>query len=560
MVKKAFKTELQTTPDQVRFFQDCCEARRLTYNWALLRYQDAYEYVSGIAESALGRFDTDPSAMDVLLKYTFVGCDKPPSKRARAETNTKGPRTKAELAGDRAWAARQDEDPVAIAARKVAILELVEAWRPYLLELKAWEALEDDQKRSTRKPKKPKFQVRLFQLPNGDDPYNFLKICWRLVYHADWGLQWLAWENYIPSTVIDGAFTDLMAAYTNWKRYVCLPPDEKMSRPKVGYPKLKPKHANASFSVIRSNGKKARAGSNGLLITHDSITLPNIGVIGLKEKGYLPEGRNKSKITVTTAGGRWFVSVLGEFEPEQLADGRPKAGIDVGIVHYAIIKPDNGPIERVENPQHLLHGQKRLAMLQRFMSRKMGPMVRAVTMPDGSVRSFPENHIEVRRARAAGRKTVRVFQKPSHRWEKARAKVNVCHYRIACRRENFQHELTTKVVRSFSEISVETLGIQDMVRRHGKKHTNRLLRFKIGDASWYELRRQLTYKGLWYGTNVEAVSRWYPSTQECSVCRTTTEVNWHDRKCRCPKCGLVIDMDDNAAVNLLAEMIRKTAG
>ncbi len=549
IVTKAFKTELRTTTEQVEFFERCCEARRITYNWALARYRDAYDYVSGIVEGALGRFETDALAMDVILKYTFIGSDKPPSKVRRAENDITGRREKEEIASDRAWSAQQDADPVVAERRKVTIVEFAAKWRVYLDAMTVWDAASDEEKRSMRKPKKPSMRLRLFQLPNGDDVHSFLKTQWRFVYHHDWELQWM---GDVPSTVIDGAFTDLMSAYSNWMSYVSLPPAKQMSRPEMGYPKPKKKEANASFSVIRSPG--------GLMVERDSITLPNIGVVGLKEKDYIPVGRTASKVTVSSAGGRGFVSVLGEFKPDQLAKARPRAGIDVGIVHYAIVKPEGEPIERVENPRHLMRGHKRIKMLQRHLSRKMGPMVCSVTMPDGSVRIFPMNHVEVRRARAEGRHTARAFRKPSHRWEKCKKKVNVCHYRITCRRANFIHELTTSTVRRFGVVSVETLGIQDMIRRRGKKTTNKMLRMAIGDASWYEFRRQLTYKGLWYGTTVEAVNRWYPSTQECSVCRATTEVNWHDRKCRCPKCGLVIDMDDNAAVNLLAEMIRKAAG
>lgn len=548
-ILKAFKTELRATPAQAEMFELCCEARRVTYNWALLRYRDAYEYVSEIVESALGRFDTDASAMDVLLKYTFIGSDKPPSKKSRAENDVRGKRDNAEIEIDRAWSAIQDVDPAVIARRKVVIAEFAVSWRKYLNDSEVWKALPDEEKRTMRRPKKPSLKLRLFQLPNGDDVFSFLKKQWRRVYRSSWEMQWM---EFVPSSVIDGAFTDLASAYSNWMNYLKLTPAEQMSRPTMGYPKPKKRQNNSSFSVIRSPG--------GLMVERDSVSIPNIGVVGLKEKDYIPVGRTKSKVTISSAGGRWFVSVLGAFKPWVLPKDRPIAGIDVGIVHYAIIKPEGEPIERVENPRHLMHGQKRLKMLQRNMSRKMGPMVYSVTMPDGSVKTFPTNHIEVRRARADGRHTARAFQAPSHRWEKCRQKVNVCHYRISCRRKNFLHELTTQMVRRFGAVSVETLGIQDMIRRKGKKSTNKLLRMAIGDASWYEFRRQLTYKGLWYGTTIEAVNRWYPSTQECSVCKTTTEVNWHDRKCRCPKCNLVIDMDDNAAVNMLAEMIRKAAG
>lgn len=550
MAKKAYKTELAPTKVQIEFFEVCCEARRLTYNWVLAHHQVESKRVLTFVDNALGRFASDPTAMDVLLRYTFVGYPQPPNKARRAVQKIRGQRTREEIREDRAWCEFADRDPDVIKVRKEAITKLAAAWAIYLVDVAAWKAIAPAERKKIARPKRPTMKLRLFQLPMGDSPTLFLKSCWRKVYRKDTELSWM-W--CVPSAVIDCACMDLDAAYSKRIAYLKLPMAERLSRPEVGEPKFKKHQNNSSFSVISSPG--------GILVEHRRIKLTNIGVVKVKEKKhYLPEGRTTSKVTVSSAGGKWFVSVLGTFEPEALSGERPHVGIDVGIVHYAILQPDSSPVERVENPRHLVHGLKRLKMLQRFGSRKMGPKVVSVTMPDGSAKIFPTNHVQVRRAREEDRKVAKRNQTPSNRWKKNVVKVNRCHYRIACRRRNFQHELTTGLIKRFAAISIETLGIQDMVRRHGKKSTNKMLRMLIGDASWYEFRRLLTYKGQWHGTTVEAVSRWYPSTQQCSVCGATTDVNWHDRKCRCQKCGLVIDMDDNASKNLLSEMIRNACG
>jgi putative transposase len=347
----------------------------------------------------------------------------------------------------------------------------------------------------------------------------------------------------VPSSVIDSAFDHLFRARQRFYAFL-----RNGNTIKVGPPRFHRRQANESFTVISQ--------PSGINVARSRIKLPNIGWVRLKERGYLPVGKTMRYVTVSSEGGRWFVSVVGEFEPEVFPAGRPSVGVDVGIVHYAILQPHHGPVERVNNPKFFDKGMRRLGKLQRRMSNKQGPRMWRVTMPDGTERIVPEKHPYVRQARDEGRPVKRHRQKPSKRWEKMKRKVNKQHYHVACQRKNFLHELTTNLTRRFSEISVETLGIQDLIRRHGKKVTSKKMRRMIGDASWYEFRRQLVYKGLWYGADVECVNRWYPSTQECSKCRARTEVNWHDRKCRCSQCGLVIDMDDNAAENLLKEMLR----
>ena len=107
------------------------------------------------------------------------------------------------------------------------------------------------------------------------------------------------------------------------------------------------------------------------------------------------------------------------------------------------------------------------------------------------------------------------------------------------------HKLSTRLVREHDVIVIEDLSVRNMVRNHS-------LARAIHDASWAELRRQLEYKADWYGREVIAIDRWYPSSKTCSACGAITEklpLNVREWVCRC---GARHDRDVNAAINLRA--------
>jgi putative transposase len=541
MVDRAYRTEMGPTTAQKEFFGRCAGAQRVTYNWALGQCQEERAAKEPFVRTALDAI-AQVDGFDELFQEVWTVKDLPSGANEKNDSDE----TKAQKKQHRRVASKCSaflkrpeckphkdilaRDTLLISDGAVDVILTAGRIKFYDDDVAKWKAAG---KPKGKKPWRPYLRIK-------DPDFNTLKKQWRALYRKDDKYEWM---RVAPSAVIDSAFDHLFHARQRFFKYL------RNGGPiEVGPPRFHSRQANESFTVISQ--------PNGINVARSRIKLPNIGWVRLKERGYLPIGKTTQYVTVSSEGGRWFVSVLGEFDPETLPAGRPRVGIDVGIVHYAILQPQGGPVERVDNPKYFEQGERRLAMLQRRISRKQGPSMRCVTMPDGTERIVPERHPYVFQAREDGRKAKRHRQKPSKRWERLKRKVNKQHYRIACRRKHFLHELTTGLVRRFGAISVEILGIQDMIRRHGKKWTSRWLRQRIGDASWYEFRRQLMYKGLWYGTDVECVSRWYASTQECSKCRARTEVNWHDRKCRCSKCGLVIDMDDNAAENLLQEMLR----
>jgi putative transposase len=219
----------------------------------------------------------------------------------------------------------------------------------------------------------------------------------------------------------------------------------------------------------------------------------------------LPEGAKPSTVTVSQdQAGRWFVSLLVEdptLQPLPVTD--TAVGIDVGLDHLLTLSTG----EQIANPRHERRDRARLAKAQRALSRK--------AKGDGA------NGAEARR------------------------KVARIHARIADRRREHLHQLTTRLVRENQTLVIEDLSVRSLVR-------NRSLARAIGDAAWGQLRSMLEYKAAWYGREVIAVDRFFPSSKLCSACGTLAEkLPLHVRAWTCG-CGTVHDRDVNAAKNLLA--------
>ncbi|MFE4667422.1 RNA-guided endonuclease InsQ/TnpB family protein [Streptomyces sp. NPDC056716] len=220
----------------------------------------------------------------------------------------------------------------------------------------------------------------------------------------------------------------------------------------------------------------------------------------------LPEGASPSTVTVSQdAAGRWFVSLLCE-DPtvKPLPPTDTAVGIDVGLDHLLTLSTG----EKVSNPRHERRDRVRLARAQRQLARKAAG--------DGANRA------------------------------KARRKAARVHARIADRRRDHLHKLTTRLVRENQTIVIEDLSVRNMVR-------NGSLARAISDAAWSELRSMLEYKAQWYGREVIAIDRWFPSSKLCSACGTLRDkMPLHVRTWTCRGCGTTHDRDVNAANNILA--------
>jgi putative transposase len=261
------------------------------------------------------------------------------------------------------------------------------------------------------------------------------------------------------------------------------------------------------------------------------VTLPRLGTIRLHEPTVKLLTRVQAgtarilSATVRRVRGRWFVSFQAEVKRdlERVAHPDTAVGIDLGVKTLAVMADSTGEIRTVANPGHYDRARKQLRRASRVVSRRQGP------------------------DRRTGRKA-------SKRWEKANAARNKVHHRVANLREDALHKLTTAVTAEYATIVVEDLNVAGMLR-------NRRLARRIADAGFGEIRRQLTYKTQRHATRMIVASRWYPSSKTCSGCGAVkAKLPLHVRTYECDACGLVIDRDDNAALNLAALAAACTTG
>ncbi|RMH77424.1 MAG: transposase, partial [Cyanobacteria bacterium J007] len=132
----------------------------------------------------------------------------------------------------------------------------------------------------------------------------------------------------------------------------------------------------------------------------------------------------------------------------------------------------------------------------------------------------------------------------SANWKKAQIKIARLHRKIANIRKDTLHKLTTYLAKNHSRIGIEDLNVSGMLANHK-------LAKAIADMGFYEFRRQLEYKCQLYGATLIVVDRWYPSTKTCCRCHAKKDsMSLSERVFRCENCGLEIERDFNAAINL----------
>ena len=293
------------------------------------------------------------------------------------------------------------------------------------------------------------------------------------------------WLKEVDSLALANAQMNLNTAYRNFFR-------DKSN----GFPKFKSKKNN-NFSYTTNNQKGTVYVENGY------IKLPKLkSPVKIRQHRSF-EGVIKSCTISKAPSGKYHISILVETEIQKLPASDMRVGIDVGIKDYAVLS--NG--EAYKNPKHLRKSEKRLAKLQRDLSRK---------------------------------------QIGSSNRNKARIKVAKLHEKIANQRMDFLHKKSTEIIRENQAIVIEDLKVKNLMKNHN-------LAKSIAEVSWSRFREMLDYKSRWYGRELIIAPPDYPSSQLCSDCGNRSSQT-KDLACRiyvCPECGLEIDRDYNASLNLL---------
>lgn len=212
-------------------------------------------------------------------------------------------------------------------------------------------------------------------------------------------------------------------------------------------------------------------------------------------------GRMKHVVISQTKTNKYFASIFCEVEISEPEYSGSVIGIDLGLKDFIVTSKG----ERVKAPQYLRKAEKRLKRLQRVLSR---------------------------RKRGSGGR------------ERARVAFARQHEKVRNQRNDFLHKLTRRLVDENQVIYAESLAVKNMMRNH-------CLAKSIADAGWGEFIRQLSYKGEWYGCQINKIDRFFPSSKRCHHCGYINGLlKLSDRKWVCSGCGIIHDRDENAAINI----------
>lgn len=296
---------------------------------------------------------------------------------------------------------------------------------------------------------------------------------------------------------------------------------------KVGFPKFK----------ARARTRPGVRFTTGIIRVEPDrhhVTLPRLGRIKTHESTRKLARRLEAatarvlSATVTRdARGRWYCSfhvlVTGKTRADHAGRSpNPVVGVDVGVVDLLVVAtPDGVELRRVPAPKPLTRAQVNLRRLQRRAARQQGPY-------DPASKSR---------------------RQASSRWRRTQARIAKTHLRAANIRRDVLHKHTTALAQQHQVIVVETLNAAGMRARGGcrKRGLNR----SLADAALAEIRRMLDYKTPWYGSTLVQADRCYPSSKTCSACGTAkANLSLADRTFSCEHCGMSLDRDHNAAINL----------
>src|SRR5712692_9463319 len=377
----------------------------------------------------------------------------------------------------------------------------------------------------------------------------------------------LPWMYECSKCAPQEALRDLDVAYTNFFRRVQLKQEGKWKGP-PGYPTFKTKRKGlGSFRLTGS-----------MHVYEQAIDLPRLGRLRLNECGYLPtSGVRLLSATVSEEAGRWFVSLQVQEEvPDAIAARGDPIGVDVGIKTLAQCSDGMA----IENPKALRSELKRLRRLHRRLSRKAKGSKNRTKARKKLARKYAHiAHVRrdalhqatshLTRARLSKEERTARYEEIAATLPEPKAKVKARKGRSQARHLTEVPPLPEKVAKQVKQKQskrllrqaragdaavrpsvtvLEDLNVEGMKR-------NRKLALSISDMGLGEFRRQMTYKTTWQGESLLFADRWFPSTKRCSRCGNVKEdMDLSERiyVCEHSACGLVIDRDVNAALNLAA--------
>lgn len=283
---------------------------------------------------------------------------------------------------------------------------------------------------------------------------------------------------------------------------------------KVSYPKFKKKRDNQGSFYLGGDIVKFEIKEND----KSYLKIPNLGLVKMREK--LRFNGKINSATISQKANKFYVSFSVEIDEHKFHKTHKLAnqsknphkilGIDLGLKSFVSLS--NGL--EIKAPKPLDKLTRKLKRVSRQLSKKQHPKTK-------------------------GDKT-----KKSANYQKQSLKLSKIHSKIANLRSDFLHKLTSLLARNYDYFGVETLNVKGMMSNHK-------LAKNLSDVSFYEFKRMLSYKSNYHKKQIIEADKFYPSSKTCSNCgNIKADLMLKDRVYKCESCGISIDRDYNASLNL----------
>ena len=285
-----------------------------------------------------------------------------------------------------------------------------------------------------------------------------------------------------------------------------------------GFPVFKKKGKNELGAYFVKNGKK------DFEFYRHKIKIPSLKFVRVKEYGYIPKNANIKSGTISKKADRYFLSLVIEVDDIVKTENKSikGLGIDLGIKDTAICS-DGRVFKNINKTKKIKKIKKKLKREQRKMSR--------------SVEYSKTNKIKLKECK---------------NFNKKKLKVQRLFYRLNCIRDDYSNKIVDEITRTkLKYITIENLKVSNMMK-------NRHLSKAIQEQNFFSIRTKLINKCKERNIELRLVDTFYPSSKTCSCCgNIKKDLKLNDRIYKCSNCGIEIDRDYNASINLEKAKIYK---
>ena len=284
------------------------------------------------------------------------------------------------------------------------------------------------------------------------------------------------------------------------------------------FPVFKKKGKNELGAYFVKNGKK------DFEFYRHKIKIPTLKFVRVKEYGYIPKNANIKSGTISKIADRYFLSLVIEVDDTVKTENKSikGLGVDLGIKDTAVCS-DGRIFKNINKTKKVKKLKKKIKREQRKMSR--------------SIEYSKSNKIKLKECK---------------NFNKKKLKVQRLFYRLNCIRYDYNNKIVNEITRTkLKYITIEDLKVSNMMKN---KHLSKA----IQEQNFFSIRTKLINKCKERNIELRLVDTFYPSSKTCSCCGSIKkDLKLNNRIYKCSNCGLEIDRDYNASINLEKAKIYK---